>query len=133
MSWGLLPMNTKIHHSLHKKDLLLKYQQQQQQKRAQQDAALAEARRLALILVEDYGAHKVYLIGPLRYGEFREGMPLELAVDGLSPTTLATALGHLKQESLYPVEIIDIAQADAWTRRGPQSELLTLRGTMKRD
>ena len=117
-------MNPKMSHGIHKKELLLRYQEQKRQKQSVQDAALAEAQRFATILVEDYGAQKVYLIGPLCYGEFRQGMPLELAVEGLSPIMLAKALGHLKQESAYPVEITDMAHADAWTRRTHKGELL---------
>lgn len=110
-------MHVKISHSLHKKDLLLKYQQRKQQKQALQDRALAEARRVAGILAEEYQARRVYLFGPLSYGEFREGMSIELAVDGMPPEMFTGALAFVKQEEAFAIELVELKQVDAWTRR----------------
>jgi predicted nucleotidyltransferase len=110
-------MNSKIPHSLHKKDLLLHYQKQKQKQQQLQDNALAEAKRLARILVEEFEVEAVYLFGPLSYEEFREGMNIDLAVEGVSSDTFASALGHLKQISTFGVELTDIHQADGWTKR----------------
>lgn len=110
-------MNPKIPHSIHKKDLLLKYQEQKQKQQQLQDNALDEATRLARILVEEFGVKAVYLFGPLSYGAFREGLNIDLAVEGVSSDTFARALGHLKQISTFGVELTDIYQTDGWTKR----------------
>jgi predicted nucleotidyltransferase len=110
-------MHTKISHSLHKKDLLLKYQEQKQQKQSLQDRALAEARRIARSLVAEYHAQMVYVFGPLSYGEFREGMSIELAVEGMPPEMFAGAVAYVKQEVVFTFELTELAQADSWTRR----------------
>ncbi len=110
-------MNTKVTHSIHKKNLLLRYQEQKQKQQHLQDSAFAEAKRLAQVLVEEFGVETVYLFGPLTYGEFREGMNLDLAIEGISPGTFASALGYLKQISKFGVELTAIHQADSWTKR----------------
>ena len=119
-------MNPKIPHSLHKKDLLLHYQKQKQKQQQLQENALAEAKRLARILVEEFEVEAVYLFGPLSYGEFRKGMNIDLAVEGVSSDTFASALGHLKQISTFGVELTNIHQADGWTKRsiGQEGKLL---------
>jgi predicted nucleotidyltransferase len=110
-------MHAKISHKLYKKDLLLKYQQQKQQKQSLQDRALAEARQIARALIEEYHAKTVYVFGPLSYGEFREGMSIELAVEGLPPEMFAGALAYVKQEDAFTFELTELAQVDSWTRR----------------
>jgi len=110
-------MNPKVIHSIHKKDLLLQYQKQKQKQRQLQDNALDEAKKLARVLVEEFGVETVYLFGPLMYGEFREGMKIDLAVAGVPSGTFASALGHIKQISEFGVELTDIHQADGWTKR----------------
>jgi len=110
-------MHTKILHNLHKKDLLLKHQEQKQQKQALQDRALAEARQVAKLLSEEYHARTVYVFGPLCYGEFREGMAIELAVEGIPPEILAGALASVKQEGTFTIELVELGQMNAWTRR----------------
>lgn len=110
-------MNTKIAHGIHKKDLLLKYLEQKKKAQQIQDNALDEAKRLAKILVEEFGVEKVFLVGPLTYGEFREGMTLELALEGIREGTYAKALAYLKHNSTFSVELIDFQQADSWTKR----------------
>jgi predicted nucleotidyltransferase len=110
-------MNPKVAHSLHKKDLLLKYQEQKQKQRQLQDKAFAEAKKLAQVLVEEFEVEIVYLFGPLTYGEFKAGVNIDLAVEGISSETFASALGHLKQLSEFGVELTDIQQTDGWTKR----------------
>jgi hypothetical protein len=110
-------MTPKIAYSVHKKDFLSKYQEHKRAHQQLQDKALAEAQALANILVEEYGVRCVYAFGPLTYREFSEGMSIELAVEGISSDKLASALGHLKQQSAFGVEVIDIAHADSWTKR----------------
>lgn len=115
-------MTSKIAYRLHKKDFLIAYQEQKRAHQRLQDRALAEAKAMAAILVEDYGAQCVYAFGPLAYGEFSEGMSIELAVEDISPDRLASALGHLKQHSTFSVDVIDIAHADSWTKRSIQQK-----------
>jgi hypothetical protein len=110
-------MNTKIAHSIHKKDLFLHYQEQKQKQQELQDKAFAEAKRLAQVLVEEFGVEAVYLFGPLTYGEFKKGMNIDLGAEGISPGTFASALGHLKQMTEFGVELTDTHQADSWTKR----------------
>ncbi len=110
-------MHAKISHSFYKKDLLLKYQEQKQQKRLLQDRALTEARRVAGVLIEKYQAQTVHLFGPLSYGEFRKGMSIELAVAGMPHDRFAAALAFVKQVEDPAIELVAMAQVDAWTRR----------------
>ncbi len=110
-------MNTKVAHGIHQKDMLLKHQEQKQKARQIQDNALKEAKRLAKMLTDEFGVEKVYLVGPLTYAEFKEGMNLELALEGIPEGSYAKALGQLKQSSAFGVELIDIQQTDSWTRR----------------
>jgi hypothetical protein len=110
-------MTPKIVYSMHKKNLLLQYQEHKRAHQQLQARALAEALALATILVEEYGAQCVYAFGPLTYREFSEGMSIELAVEGISSDRLASALGHLNQQSAFGVEVIDIAYADSWAKR----------------
>lgn len=110
-------MNIKISHAIHKKELLLQYQEQQQKERQFQEAALHEAQRLAIILAEQFGIERVYLVGPLAYEQFSAGMKLELALEGIPAGAYASALGHLKQNSIFEVDLIDLQQADTWTKR----------------
>ena len=76
--------------------------------------------------IEEFEVEAVYLFGPLSYEEFREGMNIDLAVEGVSSDTFASALGHLKQISTFGVELTDIRQADGWTKRsiGQKGKLL---------
>lgn len=110
-------MNPTLLHGIHKKELLVKRQEQKQRHQQIQDAALKEARRLATVLVEEYGVERVYVFGPLSYEEYHEGMPLDLAAEGLSSQNFAKALAHLRQLSTFPIELTDLHQADSWTKR----------------
>ncbi len=110
-------MNTKIAYGIHKKDMLLKHLEQKKKIQQVQDDALKEAKRLAKILVGDFGIEKVFVVGPLTYGEFLQGMPLEFAVEGIPEGAYAGALAYLKHNSAFGVELIDIQHADSWTKR----------------
>lgn len=105
---------------MHKKDLLNTYQRHQEEQQAFQDHALLEAARLARMLVEDFGAHTVYSCGPVTYGQFSPGMPLELGVEGISSDMFARAFRHLNQISRFTVELIDVARTDSWTKQAMQ-------------
>jgi predicted nucleotidyltransferase len=123
-------MNTKIAYSFHKKDLLRNYQEQKRKKQELQDKALAEAARFAQILVQDFGVEVVYLFGPLSYGEYKEELKIDLAVESISVEMFARALGHLRQISEFGVELTDLRQADSWTKRAilEKGKLLAKKG-----
>ncbi len=110
-------MHPKITHRFHKKDVLLKYQQHQENIHTLQKSARQEATRLAHLLIDKFAVRAVYLIGPLTYEQYQEGMPLELAAEGLSKDVYGIALAHLRHSSTYDIELIDLAQADSWTIR----------------
>ncbi len=110
-------MNTKISHGVHKKELLLKNLEHKQKIRQIQEAALKEAKRLAKILVDEFGVEEVLLVGPLTYDQFTAGMSLELALDGISKDVYAKAFAHLRNVSTYGVELIDMQHTDSWTKR----------------
>lgn len=110
-------MHPKISHSLHKKDLLLKRQEQQEKTQQRQVAAMREAQRLAQVLCAEFGVKTVLLIGPLTYGQYLDGMPIELAIERIPNDIFNRAFAHLKRISSFPVELIDLTQADNWTRK----------------
>ncbi len=110
-------MHAKISHSFHKKDLLLKRQEQQAEAQQRQAAAMQEAQRLVQILCAEFGVKTAYLIGPLTYGQYQDGMTLELAAEGIPAGAFGNALAHLKRISVFPVDLIDLSQADSWTRK----------------
>lgn len=113
-------------HRLNAHAWLRKQQEQKQQKQALHDRAVAEARRIAGILATEYQAGRVYLFGPLSYGEFRDGMAIELAVDGLPPQRFAAALAHVRRAEPFAVELVNLDQVDGWTRRSILEKGMTL-------
>ena len=110
-------MRPKITHRFPKEDLLLKHQEQQRKFRQTQQAALQEATYLASRLVKEFGVVTVYLTGPLSYEQYQEGMLLELALEGIPAGIYARALAALYQDSTYNIALIDLTQADSWTKR----------------
>jgi hypothetical protein len=119
-------MHPKVLHNMYKKDMLLKYQEQRQKEQQIQDHALNEAKRLATILVDEFGIARVTLIGPLTYGKFEVGMALELVLEGIPKGVYARASGHMQQISPYDIVLIDIQDLDSWTKRsiGQKGEIL---------
>ena len=115
-------MNIKVAHGLHKKDLLLKYQEHKQRERELQQEAFHEAQRLATMLVEEFAIDRVYLVGPLTYSKFSPGMKLELALEGIPAGMYPKASAYLKHSSTFEVDLIDLHQADAWTKRSVQDK-----------
>jgi len=110
-------MHPKVSHSLYKKDLLIKHQEEQHRIRQLQDSALREAQKCAQVLVDEFGVRQVYLIGPLTYGKFQDGMPIEFAVEKLSEGMYASALAQLKRISTFGAELLVLHTADSWTQR----------------
>jgi hypothetical protein len=100
----------------HKQDLLVAYQDRNDRQHLLQDRVRQEAIRLATILVQEFGAQKVYAVGPLTYGQFTEGMPLEFAVEGMSREMIVRALAHVRQLSRFTIEISAVNELDRWTR-----------------
>lgn len=101
----------------HKSNLLALHQERQNRQQQVQARVRQEASRLAAILVQEFGAQAVYAFGPLTYGQFTEGMPLEFAVEGLSAEGIVRALAHLKQMSAFQIEITAVHHLDSWTRK----------------
>jgi hypothetical protein len=110
-------MHPRVSYRFHKRDLLLKHQEQRRKFRQLQEDALQEAKRLAALLIEEFGVEIIYLIGPLSYDQHQDGMPLELALEDIPDGVYAKALAELKQNSSYDIALIDMKQADSWTKR----------------
>ena len=71
------------------------------------DRAMREARRLATILAQVYGARRVYLFGSLakRDALFAETSDIDLAVEGLASDCFYEALGDLLSRSTFMVDL----------------------------
>lgn len=71
------------------------------------DRAMREARRLATVLAQDYGAKKVYLLGSLAKRErpFTATSDIDLAVDGLASSRFYEALGDLLTRTAFTVDL----------------------------
>lgn len=122
-------MNRKVLHGIYKKDLLKKHQEHQHQTENLQTQALREAKRLANVLVDEFQVDRVYLIGPLVYRKFTQGMRLELALEGAPQGAYARAVAHIRHISAFDVELIDLQHADSWTRRAIKKTALLAQNT----
>ncbi len=71
------------------------------------DRAMREARRLAAVLAQVYGAEKVYLFGSLakRDALFAPTSDIDLAVEGLASDCFYEALGDLLSRSAFMVDL----------------------------
>ena len=71
------------------------------------DHAMSEARRLAGVLTEVYGAKRVYLFGSLARARarFADTSDIDLAVEGLSADHFYEALGDLLCRSTFIVDL----------------------------
>jgi predicted nucleotidyltransferase len=73
--------------------------------------ARAELPRLVDVLVRDFGADRVVLIGSLARGDFRAGSDIDLVARGLHGATLFTAGAALERASRRPVDLIPMEDA----------------------
>ena len=86
--------------------------------------ALKMARRLAALLVREFGAAQVFLYGSLaRDGEFHPGSDIDLAAQGIPPTQLFRAGVALARAAdyRYRIELVDLDT----TREGMRSLILS--------
>jgi predicted nucleotidyltransferase len=86
--------------------------------------ALKMARRLAELLVREFGAARVYLYGSLvREGAFHLGSDIDLAAQGIPPTQLFRASVALARAAdyRYRIELVDLDT----TREGMRSLILS--------
>nr|HID13681.1 nucleotidyltransferase domain-containing protein [Anaerolineae bacterium] len=71
--------------------------------------ARAEARRVAQMLVREFGASRVYLFGSLaREGRFHERSDVDLAVEGIAPERFFKAWAAADAHSGVPIELVDM-------------------------
>jgi predicted nucleotidyltransferase len=94
--------------------------------------ARAEARRVAQMLVHDFGARRVYLFGSLaQEGRFHERSDVDLAVEGIAPGRFFKAWAAAGAHSNVPIELVDMDEVGE-TMRGlilEYGELLCDAGT----
>lgn len=94
---------------------------------ALRDRALREARHLAGVLAEVYGARKVYLFGSLaRGGDFTEASDIDLAVEGLPEGCFYEALGDLLCRSTFNIDIKPVEDASELLRSRIARESIVL-------
>jgi predicted nucleotidyltransferase len=71
-----------------------------------EQSARRDAESVARLLVEEFGARRVWLFGSLATGRgFRRSSDIDLAVEGLDPRQLFRAVGRALQISSFPVDI----------------------------
>ena len=77
------------------------------------DRAIREARRLAGVLTEVYGAKRVVLFGSLarERARFADRSDIDLAVEGLSADRFYEALGDLLSRSTFIVDLKPLEEA----------------------
>jgi len=76
--------------------------------------ARTEARRLAQVLADEFGAEKVYLFGSFAWGnQVRPESDIDLAVVGLLPGRLIPADVRLSALSKYKVDLVPLTQVGA--------------------
>jgi uncharacterized protein len=86
--------------------------------------AMSLARDLARLLVEQYGATRVVLVGSLARGEFKSGSDIDLAVEGIAPEAFFAASAEIERVArwvsvdLVPLESARALFRDEVARRG---------------
>lgn len=97
---------------INKKYPLLFAENNQDQLQERKEKAISEAKRLAKILKQDFGAEKVYLFGSLaRPDGFHTRSDIDLAVQGLSPRKYYRAVSFLLDEAQdFQVDLIDLEE-----------------------
>lgn len=84
--------------------------------------ARAEARRVAKMLVQEFGAQLVYLFGSLgREGQFHERSDIDLAVRGIAPERFFQAWTAAGACITLPIELVDLDEV------GPSMQGLILK------
>lgn len=71
-----------------------------------EERARREAESIARLLVEEFGAKRVWLFGSLATGKgFRRNSDIDLAVEGLDPIQFFRAVGKALQLSSFAVDL----------------------------
>lgn len=70
-----------------------------------------EARSLARLLVEGFGASRVWLFGSLVWGHPDDASDLDLAAEGLAEESYFRALAALLRDSAVPVDLVRLEEA----------------------
>jgi len=89
---------------------------EQAQRRA--DEAMGAARAAARALAERLGATRVVLFGSLARGTYRESSDIDLAVEGLPPSSLVDAMMAASNAARpFEVSVVPAERADDFARR----------------
>jgi len=71
--------------------------------------ARSEARRVAQVLVHEFGANRVYLFGSLvQDGRFHERSDVDLAVEGIAPERFFKVWAAATSHAGVPIELVDL-------------------------
>ena len=71
--------------------------------------ARSEARRVAQVLVHEFGASRVYLFGSLvQDGQFQERSDVDLAVEGIAPERFFKVWAAAGARTDVPIELVDL-------------------------
>jgi uncharacterized protein len=81
------------------------------------EAMRAAAERAAEVLLEDYGARRVWLYGSVLQAWFHEASDLDLAVEGVAPERVGEAWDCLQNVLDVPVDLVSLDDADESLRR----------------
>lgn len=100
--------------------------------------ALEEARRIADVLVSEYGATQVWLFGSLaralQGGEgFHERSDIDLAVDRIQEARYYAAVGQALHLASRPVQIVDLTSCSPALAEAVRREGICLRGSAGAD
>ena len=113
-------------------------QEEQERRRRAVEEALAEARRIAEVLVCEFGAGEVWLFGSLaraveRPEAFHEHSDIDLAVDKIPGDRYFTAASEALKLSSRSVQIVELASCRPTLARAIRQEGIRLHGGARRD
>lgn len=70
----------------------------------------------AVKLLKEAGCNEVFLFGSLVKGSERNGSDIDLAVKGCNPELYYHLIGRLMMELDHPIDLINLDQADEFTK-----------------
>lgn len=93
------------------------------QRAAAREQALTDARKIAALLVAEFGAAEVVLFGSLARGEeFRLDSDIDLAASGISPELFFTAAAAAAAQTGFGLDLVPLEDAPAALRIRIESE-----------
>lgn len=106
-----------------------RWKRQRAEDEAAAGKAMSLARRLSTVLVERYGARRVFLCGSLARGEFGEGSDIDLAAEGIADEGFFRAGAELERlaEPLR-VDLVPLESATPAYRRDLERDGIALHG-----